>query len=177
MKHQFIDGVRYESEPIKPGPGRGGCDGCAGQDDYEMLCVKLGGCDGIIWVRKDAQPRPPSALSLLPKDNAARKATPIFSGVLGYFPLAIAAVAEVSRVGNEQHNPGQPLHWARGVSTDHVNCLSRHLLEQGTFDSDGVRHTAKIAWRALAMLQVEIERANGLFLDDKPVEQPSIAEN
>jgi hypothetical protein len=30
-------------------------------------------------------------------------------------------------------------------------------LEAGTIDSDGLRHTAKVAWRALALLQVEIE--------------------
>jgi hypothetical protein len=82
---------------------------------------------------------------------------PVTSGVLDYFPDAIAAVAEVSRVGNEQHNPGQPLHWDRSKSTDHADCIARHLLERGTVDVDGMRHSAKLAWRALALLQVELE--------------------
>jgi hypothetical protein len=82
---------------------------------------------------------------------------PVTTGVLDYFPLAIKAVAEVSRIGNEQHNPGQPLHWAREKSTDHADCLVRHLMDRGTTDSDGARHTAKVAWRALALLQEELE--------------------
>jgi hypothetical protein len=36
----------------------------------------------------------------------------------------------------------------------------RHFLERGTIDTDGVRHSAKVAWRALAMLQKEIEQAH-----------------
>lgn len=94
---------------------------------------------------------------MLPTDPQKRKATPIYSGVLMYFPDALAAVAEVSRIGNDQHNPGQPLHWARGKSTDHLDCMIRHSLEAGTIDTDGGRHSAKMAWRALAQLQTEIE--------------------
>lgn len=88
-----------------------------------------------------------------------RKNTPITTGVLDYFPLAIAEIARVSKAGNDQHNPGQPLHWAREKSTDHADCIVRHLLERGTIDTDGQRHTAKVAWRALALLQTELEQA------------------
>jgi hypothetical protein len=79
------------------------------------------------------------------------------TGVLDYFPDAIAAIAHVSYVGNEQHNPGQPLHWARGKSTDEADTLVRHLSQRGSLDCDGIRHSAKMAWRALALLQKEIE--------------------
>ena len=95
--------------------------------------------------------------SVLPTDAKARKSVPITTGVLDYFPLALAAVAECSRVGNEQHNPGEPLHWARGKSTDQADCIVRHLIDRGKIDTDGVRHSAKVAWRALALLQLEIE--------------------
>lgn len=93
----------------------------------------------------------------LPTDPKARKALPIYSGVLAYFPDALAAIAHCSKVGNDQHNPGQPLHWDRSKSRDQHDCIVRHLMESGTVDSDGVRHSAKLAWRALAMLQLEIE--------------------
>lgn len=93
----------------------------------------------------------------LPTDAKARKAVPLCTGVLDYFPDALAAVAEVSRIGNEQHNPGQPLHWSRDKSKDHTDCILRHMIERGTVDTDGGRHSAKVAWRALAMLQLEIE--------------------
>ena len=95
------------------------------------------------------------------KDEAQkRKETPIKTGVLDYFPDAIRAVAQCSFVGNNQHNPGTPLHWDRSKSGDELDALARHLLDAGTIDSDGVRHSAKVAWRALANLQKEIERSN-----------------
>ena len=93
----------------------------------------------------------------LPTDAAKRKAIPLFSGVLRYFPDALIAVAECSQAGNEQHHPGKPLHWDRSKSGDEHDALTRHLLEAGTIDTDGVRHSAKLAWRALAALQKEIE--------------------
>lgn len=95
----------------------------------------------------------------LPTDAAARKAVPLATGCLDYFPDALAAVAELSRIGNEQHNPGKPLHWDRTKSTDEADCLIRHFIDRGTIDTDGVRHSAKVAWRALALLQKEIEAA------------------
>lgn len=79
------------------------------------------------------------------------------SGVLDYFPDALAAVARVSWQGNEQHNPGQALHWARSKSTDEADTMIRHFLQRGTTDTDGIRHSAKMVWRALALLQKEIE--------------------
>jgi hypothetical protein len=96
----------------------------------------------------------------LPTKADERKALPIGTGVLDYFPLALAAVAQCSHVGNEQHNPGKPLHWDRAKSTDEADALIRHFLERGTVDSDGVLHSAKMAWRALALLQKEIELAS-----------------
>jgi hypothetical protein len=94
----------------------------------------------------------------LPTVAKARKEIPIATGLLDYFPKACAAVANLSWVANEQHNPGEPMHWAREKSSDHDDCLIRHFLERGTIDSDGLRHSAKVAWRALAMLELEIEK-------------------
>lgn len=94
----------------------------------------------------------------LPTEAAARKNVPIYSGVMKYFPDAIAAIAACSQKGNDQHNPGQPLHWDRSKSGDELDALTRHLIDAGTVDSDGVRHSTKVAWRALANLQKEIER-------------------
>ena len=95
----------------------------------------------------------------VPTDTAARKAIPVASGCLDYFPNALLAVAELSRIGNEQHNPGAPLHWDRTKSQDEADALLRHLIDRGKVDTDGVRHSAKVAWRALALLQKEIEDA------------------
>lgn len=97
--------------------------------------------------------------SNFPTDPKERKERPIARGVLDYFPDALAEVARVSFVGNEQHNPGQEMHWARGKSNDHADCIVRHLIERGTIDTDGLPHSGKVAWRALAMLQIELEIA------------------
>lgn len=98
----------------------------------------------------------------LPTDARARKALPLASGLLDYFPAALAAVAALSKAGNEKHNPGQPLHHARGKSTDHADCIIRHLIDRGTVDpEDNIRHAVKVAWRALALLQEELEQTEG----------------
>lgn len=94
----------------------------------------------------------------LPQSSAARKAVPITTGVIDYFPAALAEVAKVSKAGNDKHNPGQPLHHSRGKSTDHADSVARHLIERGGVDPDtGMRHSAEMAWRALALLQQELE--------------------
>jgi len=93
----------------------------------------------------------------LPTNSEERKKIPIYTGVIKYFPDAIAEVARVSLIGNEQHHPDKPLHWDRNKSTDELDALARHLVEAGKIDTDGIRHSAKVAWRALAHLQKEIE--------------------
>ena len=93
----------------------------------------------------------------LPDDAKERKTYPLGSGCVDYFPDALLAVAHVSYVGNEQHHPGQPLHWDRSKSTDEADTILRHFTQRGTLDKDGLRHTAKMAWRALALLQKELE--------------------
>jgi hypothetical protein len=100
----------------------------------------------------------------LPANPSDRKAAPMAEGLLWYFPNALAEVARVSKAGNDQHNPGQPMHHDRDKSSDHADCIIRHLVDAGKIDSDGMRHTAKVAWRALAMLQEELESALGLPL-------------
>lgn len=94
---------------------------------------------------------------ILPTDAKERKQIPITTGVLDYFPLAIAEVAKCSWAGNQQHHPDKPLHWDKTKSNDHADCIARHLVDRGKFDTDGQRHSAKLAWRALALLQLELE--------------------
>lgn len=94
----------------------------------------------------------------LPTDSEERKSIPLCTGVLDYFAAALVEVAKVSKAGNDKHNPGQPLHWSRGKSADHADCIMRHLADRGTIDpGTGVRHSAELAWRALALLQTELE--------------------
>lgn len=99
-------------------------------------------------------------ITFLPVDSKARKDLPVATGVVDYFPLALVAIAELSRKGNDKHNPGEPLHWARGKGGNNSDELMRHFIERGTIDpDDNVRHSTKVAWRALALLQLELEAA------------------
>lgn len=95
--------------------------------------------------------------SVFPEKAEDRKKIPVASGVIDYFPAALAEVAKISYAGNEQHNPGESLHWARNKSTDQADTIMRHFIDRGKLDSDGLRHSAKLAWRALALLQLELE--------------------
>ena len=103
------------------------------------------------------EPTAPTSSDLLPTDAKERKKIPLASGVLDYFESALIEVAKVSYTGNEQHNPGENLHWARGKSQDQADTMLRHFVERGKMDADGTRHSAKMAWRALAILQLELE--------------------
>ena len=96
---------------------------------------------------------------MFPTDKAERKKHPIFSGVLRYFPRTIVALAKCSWVGNDQHNPGEPLHWAREKSNDHEDCLIRHLMAGDTLDDDEMYHCVKVAWRALARAELILDKA------------------
>ncbi len=82
--------------------------------------------------------------SPLPTDAAERKEYVIYSGFMTYFPHAIAAVSHMSYQGNLQHHPDKPLHWDMDKSSDELDALMRHMLED---DWEAV------AWRALANLE------------------------
>jgi hypothetical protein len=87
----------------------------------------------------------------------SRKDYPVWTGVINYFPDALMEVSRVSKIGNEQHHKGKPLHWDKSKSMDHLDALTRHLIQAKEDDIDGVSHLAKVAWRALAALQTKID--------------------
>jgi len=84
-----------------------------------------------------------------------RKDTPVYSGVLKYFPNSIKYISKVSKVGNDQHHPDKPLHWDMTKSKDEEDALVRHLIDHSVnpIDTDGMLHLGKVAWRALAALE------------------------
>ena len=87
----------------------------------------------------------------LPEDAQERKGIPLYSGVIRYFPDALAAVAKLSKKGNDQHNPGMDLFGDRRKSGDELDAMMRHVIDE---DWDAV------AWRALAHLQKHLEKGN-----------------
>lgn len=65
----------------------------------------------------------------LPTDSNERKNVPLYSGVFQYAPAAWVLMAEISKQGNDKHNPGEPLHHARDKSMDHPDCILRHMMD------------------------------------------------
>lgn len=86
-----------------------------------------------------------------------RKESPVLHGLLKYFPDACMYVAHVSFVANEQHNKGEPMHWAREKSIGTGDEIVRHLMDPEDFDNDGLLHLGKVGWRAMELLQRKIE--------------------
>jgi hypothetical protein len=109
-------------------------------------------------------------ITTLPTDSMERKNYPMLSGCLKYFPAALASISKISKAGNDKHNPGQPLHHARSKSTDHGDCIVRHLTDTEELlaalsrDNSNVTpeqvlvEASQLAWRALAYSQVLHEK-------------------
>lgn len=124
---------------------------------------KIVGGPGLAKTRPTVAPVP----VFMSTDSATRKLMPVASGCLNYFPDALLCVSFISRVGNDKHNPGQPLHWAKEKSTDEPDCEVRHMLDwlRGEAADPGLEplgelgHLASKAWRALAHLQRECDKA------------------
>lgn len=101
----------------------------------------------------------------LPKDSKERKDYPLFSGCLRYFPSALAGIAKISKLGNDKHNPGQEMHHARSKSSDHGDCIIRHLIDvedllaamnrgdKNVTKQEVLIEVNQMAWRALALSQ------------------------
>lgn len=135
--------------------------GCSVETMYKLVCQNTG-CQNeqcVDYQELCAQATTPKRVLVLPTDAKERNEYPMFDGLFGYFPNALAAVSNLSFVGNEQHNPGEPLHWAIGKSMDHANKIVKHLVDHGHPDTDGTRHSTKLAWRALALLEDELVAA------------------
>ena len=133
-------------------------------------CERFPEADGIDWKTgvKGANPTidyfspdPRRRLTSLldGMSSAERKEYPVTTGCFDYFRDALLAVSHVSWCGNQKHNPGEPLHWARGKSTDEEDAMGRHLLERDQIDMlTKEAAAAQLAWRALAHLQKLLEK-------------------
>lgn len=115
--------------------------------------------DGLCGKREDVDPK---RQVTLPEGQDERNTMCLFDGFMAYFPNAMAEVAKLSHAATQQHHPDEPMHWDRSKSLDHLNKIGRHMIDAGKFDDKGQRHSAALAWRAMANLQEELERDLGL---------------
>lgn len=85
--------------------------------------------------------------------------SPVYQGLLDYFPRACKAVADVSARGAAKYA------W-KGWETvpdgqnRYRNALGRHIVDeaiQGDYDPDGFLHAAQIAWNAMAALELKLK--------------------
>jgi hypothetical protein len=112
-------------------------------------------------------------MSVLPLDSAERKEVPLWTFLSGYFPKTFVAMTRLSFKANEKHNPGQPMHWSREKSSDHKDCILRHLLDEERIDPEtGQPEAVAAAWRACANAELVIERIAARTLGAVPVAVP-----
>ena len=129
------------------------------ENEKRMNVIAQNGNDGLHYVHYDLdgeiteiEVNEPEVVT----DKAQeRKKIPVYSGFVKYFPNAMKEVAVCSRIANEQHHAGKPLHWDMDKSTDELDAMMRHLIDHSSepIDDDGIRHITKVAWRAMAMLE------------------------
>ena len=111
-------------------------------------------------------------ITALPVDSEERKSYPMSSGLLSYFPAALAGVSKISYEGNKKHNGDGPLQHSRWMSMDHSDCVIRHLLDMQELmaalsrgkDVDPQKILTEVsclAWRALALSQALHELLGG----------------
>jgi hypothetical protein len=116
-------------------------------------------------------------MSIYGRDPEVRKMLQVFTVQSEYFPKAMREVTRVCVAGNAQHNPGEPLHWARGKSMDQMNALFHHMVDHkmghvfdetdppeilAAVDGKPLYSMAKAAWRALAELELTIEKVENV---------------
>lgn len=90
-------------------------------------------------------------MDIFPTDAEARKTYPVATLAKDYFPHALAALAHHSYLSQQQHGEasnGAPMEWLKDKSIGDGNQMMRHYLEGDTVAA---------AWRALELLQREIE--------------------
>ena len=109
-------------------------------------------------------PQPGLKQSLLDgMTSAQRKEYPITTGCLDYFRDALLLVSHVSYKGNQKHNKGEPLHWARSKSADEEDAIGRHLVNRYETDPEiDLEEAAQLAWRTLAFLQKLAEKTRNI---------------
>lgn len=130
--------------------------------DAEIHCkIYLGTRVRVIDIRDFVPPtKEIQVTALRDKTSEERKAEPIYTGCVMYFPDALAAVSRVSNKANAKHNgPDAPLHWSRGKSSDQMDAAVRHIMEPEVIDPDtGEIALSHAAWRILAQLQLAEEK-------------------
>jgi hypothetical protein len=107
-------------------------------------------------------------------DSEARKRVQLVLACFRYMPAALARFALHSKAGNDKHNPGEPIHHARGKSMDHEECIARHLFDMQDIEAYIERngadpHVVKLLldeataefWRAGIFLQELCEKYEG----------------
>jgi hypothetical protein len=106
------------------------------------------------WKQKDPNGKSPHE----PGAKLDAGKSPVYQGLLDYFPRACLAVAEVSAAGAAKYAWKGWETVPDGINR-YSNALGRHIINkaiEGKYDPEGFLHSAQIAWNALATLELEL---------------------
>lgn len=91
--------------------------------------------------------------------------SPVFRGLLDYFPRACLAVADVSAAGAAKYSWKGWESVPDGVDR-YSDAMGRHIVNMsidGPYDPDGFLHRAQIAWNALAALELYLREQDAVY--------------
>lgn len=89
--------------------------------------------------------------------------SPVWQGLVQYFPLALSEIAKVSDYGAKKYNlEFSERNWEKveGAKERYEDALLRHILDETTDPYDGesgLLHAAHAAWNALAVLELVLK--------------------
>ena len=86
---------------------------------------------------------------------------PVVEGCLHLFPSALAAVAGVSQAAQKKYPSYDNWQRVENGFARYTNALGRHLLLESTQETDpedGQLEAAKVAWNALARLELKLRK-------------------
>lgn len=95
---------------------------------------------------------------------------PLFQGCFGYFPKALAAVAEVSAYGCKKYDIDfEDKNWKRleKALVRYLNANARHSVRPLEYDPESkLIHAAHAAWNSLASLELILEEGATLHEEE-----------
>lgn len=161
LKYKAGDAVQVRAEySDKHGQFRGVITSAAPEMRLPYTVVSYDG-DVMCFDEREIEPVEKKAAAqpqrIIPDDNN-REDYPLYDVLFGYFPAAMLMLAKWAKVGNDQHNPGEPLHWSRDKSGDHTNKILRHLVDYDQKESNGFYEAVPLLWRAAALVQELYEK-------------------
>jgi hypothetical protein len=120
-------------------------------------CETLRESKTVTWAETTSRDAPPPIAGAVKYDEGK---TPLFKGVIAYFPDSLELVADISKFGADKYAWEGWQHVDNGIGR-YTEAMYRHGLAElrNPYDAEsGYLHAGHVAWNALARLQLMIDQ-------------------